>query len=294
MDEKTLTEEFTAALAAEPPLGFDPGAVADRGRAATRRRALLASTGGVVVVAAAAAAVAVLPREQVPAVRVAPAAPTVAAASTPPTAGAVVTGPVSWPAPGTPGTTLDTSGAAQLRAAASQYLQTRVRAVVGGVAGVQTRPDEGFAGPFSELPTSSVPVPPRQMGFSVGARIDTAPTNSYLGLAVKAYESPVPSTRLDEKCAQHHTDPSRGGRVECTLSTLSDGGYLLVAEVTYAHKEALPAPGRYQQSTIATYYRPDGVEVAAESSTLPDAPATSVRLSADDLVELVLDPHWSL
>ncbi|QKV76861.1 hypothetical protein [Amycolatopsis sp. Hca4] len=264
MDEQMLAREFTAAVRAEPPLGFDPDEVVTRvARRRHRRRTILLACAGVVI--AAAAAVAIPVTRPVPGVPVQPAAPP---RPSPPA------GERWWP-PGTGELPQPTD--ARIGARAPQIAE-HLEAVLPEMLppGEPIRRDSLTTGHFGGI------MPTSQRGVGITEHGGPEDTGYYLAVDVYVPTNPVKRFQPRQLCAAMKTQISPS--TTCRYTAVGTSGILMTSEADTTDRE-----GTLQHSITVTDFRADGSYVVVHLGGTIGVTGP-LPLTAEELATLAQDP----
>ena len=268
MDEQMLAREFTAAVRAEPPLGFDPDEVVTRvARRRHRRRTILLACAGVVV-AAAAVAVA-LPGADVP---VQPASPGVSPRITP------SAGERWWP-PGKDEIPQPTDARLSARAPRiAEHLEEVLRKMLPPTDPI--RRDSLTTAHFGGI------MPASQRGVSIIEHAGPEDTGYSLTVEVFVPTNPVKRFQPRQLCAEMKVQISPS--TTCRYAAVGTGGILMTSEDDTTDRE-----GTLQHGITVTDYRADGsyVLVSLGGTVGVSAP---LPLTAEELATLARDPGLTL
>ncbi|MDX3188606.1 hypothetical protein PV458_09395 [Streptomyces sp. MN03-5084-2B] len=269
MDEQMLAREFTAAVRAEPPLGFDPDEVVTRvARRRHRRRTILLACAGVVV-AAAAAAVATPVTRPAADVPVQPAAPPRPAPSA---------GERWWP-PGTGQIPQPTDARLSARAPRiAEHLEEVLRKMLPPTDPI--RRDSLTTAHFGGI------MPASQRGVSIIEHAGPEDTGYSLTVEVFVPTNPVKRFQPRQLCAEMKVQISPS--TTCRYAAVGTGGILMTSEEDTTDRE-----GTLQHGITVTDYRADGsyVLVSLGGTVGVSAP---LPLTAEELATLARDPGLTL
>ena len=304
MDEHTLTREFDRAVRGEPALGFDPDdVVTTAGRQQRRRRATMLAASGVAAIAVAAVAVPLAIGHT--SIGRSPVQAATAIATTParPASNVKKAAPGQWPP-----TTLNfpTYSNARLTsdlAMGKQHLAAVLSSVVPGatslVFGPPDKPGEvdGFVGEFD-----SVPVTTKNPTTGADTITDTVSRQGFSTPSVTFHAGGKTlnvgvSVQLPMGTIQPGPVPAGcDGVGTCVVTDQPDGSVVVVSHDVYGPKPgATPPPnGRRQEDLDVTVFRANGTVVSAEAIVMPGAPAYDVMPTQAQLLQLAMDPAFTL
>ncbi|MEU0532230.1 hypothetical protein [Amycolatopsis tolypomycina] len=268
MDEQMLAREFTAAVRAEPPLGFDPDEVVTRvARRRHRRRAVLLACAGVVVAAAAAVAIPVTrPAADVPPRPAAPPRPAPSA------------GERWWP-PGTGEIAQPTDARISARAPRiAEHLEALLRKM--RPPGEPIRRDSLTSAHFGGI------MPTSQRGVSITERGGPEATAYSLTVEVFVPTNPVQRFQPQQLCAELKVQISPS--TTCRYAAVGAGGILMTSEADTFDRE-----GTLQRGITVTDYRADGSYVLVSLGGTVGVIAP-LAMTAEELATVARDPGLTL
>lgn len=259
MSEEDVREGLRAAVADEPPLVFDPDAVVDTARKATRRRALVAVGVATAAIAVAAVAVPTLNRGTNDGTAPVASQPTTVATSTPPT----------WPPPGI---TPAHYTAAQLRARGEEmgrHLQGAVPAALPAASAIEV-------GEFGGEATGDFSDGQNYVNAPVTFTFDGARYSLFVTAWAPGVTDPSPETVCGQDCQDlGYRD---GGPAVVKTESYDNGGTIMTAYHFRTNGGVVQiAAYNYDMSgTTAPVYMP------------------SIPVTVDQLVALATDPELGL